>query len=55
MADANRTIAEKPRGGDRRARDRRVADDPFEGTDRRNGQRRSDRDRRAEVRSRLQP
>ena len=53
MADAGRTFPEKPRGADRRGGDRRVADEPFEGSDRRNEDRRSGRDRRAEARTRL--
>jgi hypothetical protein len=54
MADAGQTISGKPRGADRRGGDRRVADEPFEGAERRNEDRRSGRDRRAEARTRLQ-
>lgn len=40
------TFERKPRAGDRRAQDRRKADAPFPGPDRRAGERRSPRNRR---------
>lgn len=55
MAEAGSDNPPKARASDRRSGDRRVAQQPFDGSDRRSSPRRSGRDRRDESRTRLIP
>jgi hypothetical protein len=55
MANTGKQDDQTPRAADRRGDDRRIAQAPFEGAERRAGDRRSGRDRRMEARTRLQP